>query len=102
MQQKDGPDLAHQGVGQPRGSAEPKWHSPGPAFLWTADRWALVLILGCIFLVVLISSSLWALLVSETHVQDILCISSVFTCVFLVLQMLVPANDNSPKLVEID
>ena len=34
---------ATQGVGRPRGSAEPKWHSPGPAFLWTTNRWALVL-----------------------------------------------------------
>ena len=49
-----------------RGSAEPKWHSPGSAFLWSADRWALVLIIGCILLVVSISSSLWALLLSET------------------------------------
>ena len=89
-------------VGRPPGSADPKWHSPGPAFLWAADRWALVLILGCILLVVPISSSLWALLVSETQLQDILCISSVFTCVFLVLQMWVPTNDNSQKLVEFD
>ena len=62
----------------------------------------LVLILGCIFLVVPISSSLWALLVSEIQVQDILCISSLFTYVFLILQLWVPANDNSPKLVEFD
>ena len=85
-----------------QGSAEPKWRSPGPAFLWSANRWALVLILGCILLVVPISSSLWALLVSETQLQDILCISSVFTCVFIILQMWVPANDNSPKLMEFD
>ena len=85
-----------------RGSGDPKWHSPGPAILWTADRWALVSILGCIFLVVPISSSLWALLVSEIQVQDILCISSLFTYVFLILQLWVPANDNSPKLMEFD
>ena len=85
-----------------RGSGDPKWHSPGPVILWIADRWALVLILGCIFLVVTISSSLWALLVSEIQVQDILCISSLFTYVFLILQLWVPANDNSPKLVEFD
>ena len=85
-----------------RGSAEPKWRSPGPAFLWTTDRWALVLILGCILLGTPISTSLWALLLSETHVQDILCISSVFTCVFLILQMWVLAIDNSLKLVEFD
>ena len=75
---------------------------PGPVFLWTADRWALVLILGCILLGTPISSGLWALLLNETQVQDILCISSVFTCVFLILWMWVPANDNSPKLVEFD
>jgi len=85
-----------------RGSAEPKWRSPGPAFLRTTDRWALVLILGCILLGTPILSGLGALLLSETQVQDILFISSVFTCVFLVLQMWVPANDNSPKLVEFD
>ena len=85
-----------------RGSAEPKWCSPGPAFPWSTDRWALVLILGCILLGTPISSGLWALLLSETQVQDILCISSVFTCVLLVLQMWVPANDNSLKLMEFD
>ena len=85
-----------------RGSAEPKWRFPGPAFFWTTDRWALVLILGCILLGTPISSGLWALLLSETQVQDIMCISYVFTCVFLILQMWVPANDNSPKLVEFD
>ena len=85
-----------------RGSGEPKWRSPGLAFLWTTDRWALVLILGCILLGTPITSGLWALLLSETHVQDIMYISSVFTCVFLILQMWVPANDNSPKLVEFD
>ena len=53
-----------------RGSADPKWHSPGPAFLWTANRWALDLILECILLVVPISSSLWVLLVSE--MQDMI------------------------------
>ena len=61
-----------------------------------------MLILGCILLGAPILSGLGALLLSETQVQDILFISSVFTCVFLVLQMWVPANDNSPKLVEFD
>ena len=77
MQPKDGPDLADQGVGRPRGSAEHNWRYPGPAFLWTTDRWALVLILGCILLGMPILSGLWALLLSETQVQDIPGISSV-------------------------
>ena len=83
-----------------RGSAEPKWRSPRPAFLRTTDRWALVLILGCILLGTPISSGSGALLLSETHVQDILCISSVFTCVFLLSRICVPTINNSPTLVK--
>ena len=80
-----------------RGSAKPKWRSPRPAFLWSADRWALVLILGCILLVVPISSSLLALLVSETQLQDIcafllcsLVFSSFYRCGCL--QMIIHQN----------
>ena len=47
-----------------RGSAEPKWGSLRPVFFWITDRWALVLILGCILLGVPILSDLWAILVS--------------------------------------
>ena len=52
------------GVGRPIGSAEPKWGSLWPVFFWITDRWALVLILGCILLGVPVSSDLWAILVS--------------------------------------
>ena len=91
-----------------RGSDDPgDWPSPNGAPLGLPSSGqliggALVLILGCILLGTPILSGLGALLLSETQVQDIMCISSVFTCVFLVLQMWVPANDNSPKLVEFD
>ena len=67
------------GVGQPQMA-----HSQ-LSILWLADRWALVLSLGCILLGAPVLSGLWALLVSETQVQDIMCISSMFTCVFLIL-----------------
>ena len=70
---KLGPHEPNKGSGDPGG-----WPSPnGTPFLWTADRWALVLILGCILLGTPISTSLCALLLSETQVQDIPCISSV-------------------------
>ena len=84
------------------GSAKPKWHSPGPTFLWTADRWALVLILGCILLVVPISYGLWALLVNVT--QDwIICAFLLRSLVFsFAFQLWVPADHDSPKLVELD
>ena len=47
-----------------RGSAEPKWGSLRPVFFWITDRWALVLIHGCILLGVPVLSDLWAILVS--------------------------------------
>ena len=75
---------------------------PGPAFLWTADRWALILILGCILLVVPISSSLGVILVSE--MQDmIFCAFLLRSLVFsFAFQPWVPADHDSPKLVEPD
>ena len=33
------------GFGRPWGSADPKWHPLRNSFLWTTDRWALVLLL---------------------------------------------------------
>ena len=66
---------------RPLGSADPTWQQlvlilPGEsdmwAFSWRCDT-------GC----------------------DLLWFYCIFTCVFLVLQMWVPADDNSPKLVEL-
>ena len=77
---KLGPIEPTRGPGRPRAQMALPW----PAFLWLTDRWALILILGCILLGTPISSGLWTLLLSETQVQDILCISSVFTYVFFI------------------
>ena len=84
-----------------RGSAEPKWRSPGPAFLWTTDRWVLVLILGCILLGTPVSYGLGALFVSVT--QDwIICAFLLHSLVFsLGFRLWVPADHDSPKLVEL-
>jgi hypothetical protein len=43
------------------GSAEPRWCSLGSAFLWIADRWAVLLILGDSGLGTPVWSDLWAL-----------------------------------------
>ena len=87
--------------GRTLGSADPTWQQLVLIFLGESDMWALVKIPWCIFLGSPICSNLWALFVSDTFQLLIFCaFFLVFTCVFSLLQMWVPANDNSPKLVE--
>jgi len=87
-------------VGRLRGSTGPRWSSPRPTFLWLADRWVLVLYLLCLCLGVPVSSARWALFVSEMQ-NRIFCVFLLCLLVFSrVFHMWVPANDNSPKLVE--
>ena len=76
-------DGSPSGFGQPKGWAGPRWRSPRPIFLWLADRWAQVLSLGCILLGTPVSSSLWALFVSETQDWIICAFYYAFTCIFL-------------------
>ena len=63
--------------------------------------WALVKIPWCICLGSPVYSDLWALFVSDMFQLLIFCaFFLMFTRVFPLLQMWVPADDNSPKLVE--
>jgi len=75
---------------------------PRPSFLWLAGRWALTLSLGCILLGTPVSYGLWALFVSVT--QDwIICAFLLHSLVFsLAFRLWVPADHDSPKLVELD
>ena len=83
------------GVGRPQ-VAPPRLY-----LLWLADRWALVLSLGCILLGTPVSSSLWAPFVSEMQVT-IFCAFLVRSLVFsFVFHLWVPADLNSPKLMEL-
>ena len=79
-------------------SADPRWPSPGCIFLVDADMWALILSIVCICLGAPICFDLWALFVSDT--SQCCAFFLVFTRVFSFLQMWVPVDDNSPKLVE--
>ena len=60
--------------------------------------WAHVKIPWCICLGSPVCYDMWALLVSDTSQCCVFFL--VFTRVFSLLQMWVPADDNSPKLVE--
>ena len=67
---------------------------------WLANRWALVLSLGCILLGTPVSVGLWALFVVETQAA-IFCAFLVCSLVFsFVFNRWVPADHNSLKLVE--
>ena len=70
---KLGPDGDFHGPGDPQ-VAPPRVYLP-----WLADRWALVLSLGCILLGTPISSGLWALFVGEMQAA-IFC---TFLCIHL-------------------
>ena len=64
--------------------------------------WALTWILRCILRGAPVSSDLWALLVSGISGIAVFCaFYHVFYCVFPALQIWVPTDDNSPKLVEL-
>ena len=84
--------------GQTLGSADPTWQQLVPIFLGEFDMWALVMISWCICLGSPVCSDMWALLVSDT--SQCCAFFLVFTRVFSLLQMWVPADDNSPKLME--
>ena len=59
-------DRSHNRLGWPWVSANPcKWCHYGPAFLWLANMWALVVIFGNSCLGAPVSSGLWAPLVNE-------------------------------------
>ena len=84
--------------GRTLGSAVPTWQQLILIFLGESDLWALVKIPWCIYLGSPVCSDLWALLVTDT--SQCCAFSLVFTRVFSLLQMWVPADDNSPKLME--
>ena len=70
-------------------------------FLGESDLWAHVKIPWCICLGSPIFSDMWALLVSDMfQCGSFVHFNLVFNCVFPLLQMWVPADDNSPKLME--
>ena len=91
------------GSGDPEGRPAPDGTPPGPPSSgWLAGRWALTLSLGCILLGTPVSYGLWALFVSVT--QDwIICAFLLHSLVFsLAFRLWVPADHDSPKLVELD
>ena len=84
--------------GRTLGSADPTWQQLVLIFLGESDLWALVKIPLCICLGSPVCSDMWVLLVSE--MSQCCAFFLVFTRVFSLLQMWVPVDDNSPKVVE--
>jgi hypothetical protein len=67
------------------GLDEPRWSSRRPAFLWLADRWALVLILSDLWLGTPVYSDLWALQ-SDVVQPTIFCaLFAVYSLCFLLI-----------------
>ena len=92
---KLGPDGDFHGPGDPQ-VAPPRVYLP-----WLADRWALVLSLGCILLGTPVSSGLWALFVSEMQVMIFYAFLVRLLVFSFVFHLWVPADHNSPKLMEL-
>jgi hypothetical protein len=92
-------------MGQPGrrpGLAEPRVRlTPGGAFLWIADMWVLVLILGDLCP----GKAIWFVFVGPSILcntaDNLLCISCVSYAIFLGFRSWVPAYHNSSKPVEL-
>ena len=89
------------GAGRPCGSAGPRVSPPAPPFVLDTAKWAPNLCMLVPGLCLSVFSVKWAHFVGETW-DEIFCVFfSVFTCVFLIFHQWVPADHNSPKLLEL-
>ena len=89
------------GAGRPCGSAGPQVQPFAPPFVLDTARWAPILCMSVPGLCTSVFSVKWAHFVGETR-DVIFCVFfSVFTCVFLIFHQWMPADHNSPKLVEL-
>ena len=89
------------GARRPCGSAGPRVPPLTPPFNLDTARWAPNLCMSVPGLCSSVFSVKWAHFEGETR-DGIFCVFfSVFTCVFLIFHQWVPADHNSPKLVEL-
>ena len=88
------------GAVRPCGSAGP-WVSPlAPPVVLDTAKWAPNLCMSVPGLCLSVFSIKWAHFEGETR-DEIFCVFfSVFTCVFIIFHQWVPADHNSPKLME--
>ena len=88
------------GAGRPCGSAGPRVPPLAPPFVLDTARWAPNLCMSVPGLCLSVFSVKWAHFEGETR-DGIFCVFfSTFTCVFIIFHQWVPADHNSPKLVE--
>ena len=98
---KDEAKWHRHGAGRPYGSASPRVPPLAPPFFLDTTRWAPILCMSVLGLCTSVFFVKWAHFVGETR-GGIFCVFfSVFTCVFLIFHQWVPADHNSPKLVEL-
>ena len=98
---KDEAERRRHGAGRPCGLASPQVPPLVPPFILDTAWWAPILCMSVPGLCTLVFSIKWAHFVGETR-DGIFCVFfSVFTCVFLIFHQWVPADHNSPKLVEL-
>ena len=90
----------HRG-GPPWGSVAPQVAPPWLYLPWLADRWALVLGMCVLGLCTLVCPVKWALLVSVTRDWIFYVFVLHLVYVFILFRIWVPANQESPKLVEL-
>jgi len=89
------------GAGRPCGLAGPRVLPPAPPFVLDTAKWAPNLCMLVPGLCSSVFSVKWAHFVGEMW-DEIFCVFfSVFTCVFLIFHQWVPADHNSPKLMEL-
>ena len=98
---KDWPDWRQQGVGRLWGSTDPRVPSLTPPFVLDTARWAPILCMSVLWLCTSVFSIKWALLVSVTK-DEVFCVFLLrLVLVFSLFRIWVPANQESPKLVEL-
>ena len=98
---KDEAGWRQKGFVQPCGSADPQAPPLAPPFILDTARWASNLCMSVPGLCLSVFSVKWAHFEGETR-DGIICVFfSVFTCVFLIFHQWVPADHNSPKLMEL-
>ena len=98
---KTGAGWRRNGAGRPCDSAGP-WVAPlAPPLVLDTAKWAPNLCMSVPVLCSSVFSVKWAHFEAETR-DGIFCVFfSAFTCVFIIFHQWVPADHNSPKLVEL-
>ena len=90
-----------QGFGRPLGSADPRVPPLALPFVLDTARWAPILCMSVLGLHRSVFSVKWAHLVSVTH-DEVFCVFLLcLVLVFSLFRIWVPANQESPKLVEL-